>query len=433
MKKFLAVLTILSLILAACGSNDEKSSDNDDQNSSEEDKTISVAMVAGVESSAVKQMIPEFEEETGINVEWNEFDYNTLYERIYNDLRNGGKTYDVIFADDPWMPMFAGGGFLTPLKELGYTPDEDFVKTSRQVSMWPAPEGPRLPNSDKDEESKYYAVPQVGNVQLFFYRKDILNDIPQTWEDLEKAIEEHQGETKYGFVHRGARGNPVATNFNAFLWSHGADFFDKDWNVTLDNPEAIDALERYLNFKKNAPEGIASYNSDQIGRVMAGGDALSSIVWPVWAQTMEDEEKSEVVGKMGYGLVPKAEGHEHAPMIGNWLFAIPEGSDKKENALSFIEWASSKDVQTEMTKLGGLPTRTSVLKDEELLKDYPYLEAVHEGLQSARWRPRTPLYSEIEQIYGTYLNRAISGEIGAEEALTKAADEISKLMEENGY
>ncbi|WP_181347042.1 extracellular solute-binding protein [Thalassobacillus sp. CUG 92003] len=426
MKKLLIPLTVLMvLVLTACGGNETSSGEGEE--------TISVAMVAGVESSAIKQLIPEFEEETGVKVEWNEFDYNTLYERINNDLRNGGKTYDVIFADDPWMPMFAGGGFLTPLDELGYTPSDDFAKSSRQVSMWPAPEGPRLPGADEDEESRYYGVPQVGNVQLFFYRKDILEEIPKTWQDLETAIEEHKGETDYGFVHRGARGNPIATNFNAFLWSHGADFFDENWNVTLDSSEAVEALEKYLSLTEYAPDGIANYNADSLGRTMANGEGLTSIVWPVWAQTMEDEEKSEVVGKMGYGLVPKAEGHDHAPMIGNWLFGIPKGSDKKESALSFIKWASSKDVQTEMTKLGGLPTRTSVLTDEELLKDYPYLEAVEEGLQTAKWRPRTPLYSQIEQIYGTHLNRAITGELSAEEALTGAADKIRQLMEENGY
>ncbi|SEH83461.1 multiple sugar transport system substrate-binding protein [Halobacillus karajensis] len=426
MKKLMAMLAVLTLsILAACGGGEETSG--------EEAKTISVAMVAGVESAAVKQMIPQFEEETGIKVDWNEFDYNTLYERIYNDLRNGGETYDVIFADDPWMPMFAGGGFLTPLDELGYEPDEDFVETSRQVTMWPAPGSPRLPGSEESEEPRYYGVPQVGNVQLFFYRKDILSDIPETWEDLEKAMEEHKDEIEYGFVHRGARGNPIATNFNAFLWSHGADFFDEEWNVTLDSPEAIKALERYLSFLDYAPEGVGSYNADEIGRTMAGGDGLTSIVWPAWGETVEDESKSEVVGKMGYGLVPKAEGKDHAPMVGNWIFGIPEGSDNKENALSFIEWASSKEVQTEMTKLGGIPTRTSVLTDGELLKDYPYLEAVEEGLQNAKWRPRTPLYSQVEQIYGTYLNRAVTGDLSAEETLKRAAKDIRSVMEENGY
>lgn len=431
MKKVFSLFSIFVLLMVAgCGgANTEGSA----KKGGSKDGTITVAMVAGTESSALKQLVPKFEEETGIKVKWNEFDYNTLYERIYNDLRNSGGTYDIIFADDPWMPMFAGGGFLTPLDELGYTPDEDFAKMSREVSMWPAPSGPRLPGEDADAESRYYGVPQVGNVQLFFYRKDILGQAPETWEELEDAIEENKDVIKYGFVPRGAKGNAIATNFNAFLWSHGADFFDENWKVILDSPEAIKALERYVNFKENAPDGIANYNADEVGRAMTNGEALSAIVWPSWGQTMEDPEKSEVVGKIGYALVPKAEGKEHAPMIGNWIFGIPKGSKQKESALEFIEWASSKEIQTEMTKEGGLPTRTSVLTDPKLLQDYPYLEAVSIGLDNAKFRPRTPLYAQIEELYGTYLNQALIGDLTPEEALKKAAAEIKDLMESSGY
>ncbi|QHE51696.1 extracellular solute-binding protein [Pontibacillus sp. HMF3514] len=426
----LASIVMALVIMVAAGCSDSSSGS---ANSEGDSKTISIAMVAGAESTAIKEMVSQFEKESGVKVEWNEFDYNTLYERIYNDLRTESGTYDVIFADDPWMPMFAGGGFLTPLGELGYEPSDDFAKLSRQVSMWPAPEGPRLPSGNSDEEPKFYGVPQVGNVQLYFYRKDILSEAPETWNDVEKAIAKHKDDIKYGFIHRGARGNPIATNFNAFLWSHGADFFDEEWNVTLDSPKAIKALEQYVSFKENAPEGIANYNADSLGRVMTKGDGLMSINWPAWGQTMENPDKSEVVGKMGYSLVPKAEGEEHAPMVGNWIFGIPKASDSKDAALKFIKWASSKEVQKEMTKRGGIPTRTSVLTDSELQKEYPYLEAVKEGLENGKMRPRTPLYSEIESIYGTHLNRALIGELSPEEALTKAANKIRKLMEENGY
>lgn len=437
MKKIFALLVLALLIIAGCSSNSSSdsgssnSSGGSDSGSGSADE-ISVAMVAGTETAAIKQLVPQFEEETGIKVNLNEFNYDTLYERIYNDLRSNGGVYDVVFADDPWMPMFAGGGFLTPLDELGFEVEDDFAETSRKVSMWPAPEGPRLPGSDPNEEPRFYGVPSVGNVQMLFYRKDLMEE-PETWADVENAIKEHAGkDIEYGFIHRGARGNGIATNFNAFLWSHGADFFDEDWNVTVNSPEAIEALEFYLSMRDTAPDGVANYNADEIGRVMVQGEGLLSIVWPSWAPEME-KEGSSVKGKIGYTLVPKAEGNDHAPMIGNWIMAIPEVSEKKEAALQFIEWANSKEIQKEAVLNGGVPTRTSVLTDPELLEEYPYLDAIAEGLNNANFRPRTPLYSQIESIYGTALNQAMTDDLTAKEALDKAAAEIEKLMEDNGY
>ncbi|MFD1362436.1 extracellular solute-binding protein [Lentibacillus salinarum] len=430
-KLFGALLFTFVFILGAC-SSDDAGGESDGGSSSDGEQSISVAMVKGAETKAISELVPQFEEETGIKVDLNEFNYDTLYERIYNDLRSEGGAYDVIFADDPWMPMFAGGDFLTPLDELDYTPDDDFAKMSRQVSMWPAPSGPRLPGSDPDEEPRYYGVPAVGNVQLFFYRKDILDEAPETWDDVVTAAEEHKDEIEYGFVPRGARGNAIASNFSAFLWSHGANFFDDEWNVTLDNPEAIEALELYVSLKEYAPDGVANYNADELGRVMGQGDGLMSVVWPVWGEEMEKED-SAVKGKIGYSLVPKAEGQEHAPMIGNWIMGIPQISENKDPALEFIKWASSEEVQVEMTRSGGLPTRKSVLTDSELNEDIPYLEAVADGLENANFRPRTPLYSEVESIYGTVLNQALTEDLTPEEALTQAADEIEKLMEDNGY
>ncbi|MBB6448775.1 multiple sugar transport system substrate-binding protein [Geomicrobium halophilum] len=423
----------LSLVLAACGSGDDLSEETGAEGEEAPD-SISVAMVAGQESAAMRPIIAEFEEETGIEIEWNEFDYDTLYERIFNDLQSGSGTYDVIFADDPWMPMFAGGGYLTPLDEFDYEIDEDFMESSRALTTWPPSEGPRMPDIDPEEEPRHYGIPQVGNVQLLFWRKDILGDeAPETWEDAAAMLEEHEDETDYGFVPRGARGNAVATNFNAFMWSHNGDFFDDDWNVTVNDSEVHEALNRYTELAETGPSGVANYGADEVGRAMSQGDTLMAIVWPVWAETMENEEESEVVGDIGYGLVPRSEDGEHAPQIGNWVFAIPEASENRRAAFDFIEWASSEEIQLQMAQNGGLPTRESVLLNEELNEEMPYLEAVHEGLENAEIRPRTPSYSEVEETIGTYLNQVVAGEMSEEDALENAASDIEDIMESAGH
>ncbi|WP_018922132.1 extracellular solute-binding protein [Salsuginibacillus kocurii] len=427
------LLASAGLVLAGCGGEDDLDTEAGVEGEEAPD-SITVAMPSGAESSALRPLISEFEDETGVEVDWNEFDYDTLYERVLNDLQSGTGTYDVIFADDPWMPMFAGGGYLTPLDEFDYEGDDDFVGSTENVTHWPAPEGPRMPDEDPDAEPRQYGISQVGNVQLFFWRKDILGDEPpETWDEVQQLTEEHEGETEYGFVPRGARGNAVTTNFNAFMWSHNGDFFGDDWEVTVNDEEVHNAFDTYTQLAQTGPDSVANYNADEVGRAMSQGDGLMSIVWPVWAETMENEDESEVVGDIGYGLVPSAEDGDPSPQIGNWIFAVPEASDNRRAAFDFIEWASSEETQYSMAENGGIPSRESVLTDEALNEDLPYLEAVYEGLENAQFRPRTPSYTEVEEVLGTYLNQVLAGEMDEDQALQAAQEEIEEIMESDGH
>jgi maltose-binding protein MalE len=49
------------------------------------------------------------------------------------------------------------------------------------------------------------------------------------------------------------------------------------------------------------------------------------------------------------------------------------------------------------------------------------------------WRPRTDQWNAVETIIGTHLNAALAGLETAEEAATKASEEIRTLMKGAGY
>ena len=53
--------------------------------------------------------IPQFEQETGIKVEYNETSYDAWYQNAKNDGLNKTGAYDVYIMDDNWVPEFAAG------------------------------------------------------------------------------------------------------------------------------------------------------------------------------------------------------------------------------------------------------------------------------------------------------------------------------------
>ena len=176
-------------------------------------KELTLAVNSGVEGDALKQAARDYEALTGVHVNIAEFPYDNLFEKELIDLTAATGAYDLIMLDDPWFPRFATERVLTGLTPLYQKrgqagPDGDFVPSSIALCKHPY------------ESGELYALPYVGNSQLFFYRKDLfekhnLKD-PATWDDVltaAKTIDERErsgapgGGRVHGYVMRAARGN----------------------------------------------------------------------------------------------------------------------------------------------------------------------------------------------------------------------------------
>ena len=286
-------------------------------------------------------------------------------------------------------------------------------------------------------------MPYVGNSQLFFYRKDLFEKHnlkpPASWEDVltaAKTIDERErtgspaGGRVYGYVMRAARGNSAVADFMPIFWSFGAEMFDSSGKPAVNSKEGIDALKFMLELGKYAPNGYASFNATEVSAHLLQGTAAMSINWPAWISSFDDTAKSKVAGKMTFAVMPGATSPGRAE-IGNWLIAIPRGSRNTEAAFEFLLWATAADQMKKSALAGNPPTRRSVFTDSELVTKFPSYPAQLRSLETSRPRPRTPQWSEIENVFGIFISRANGGELTAEEAMNQANSEIAKIVERN--
>lgn len=396
--------------------------------------TLSLALASGVEGDALKQAAREYETRTGVRVTIAEFPYDDLFAKEMGDLNAQTGAYDVIMLDDPWFPRFATSDGLAELspfyqKRNQAGPDADFVPASLALCKHPY------------ESGKLYALPYVGNSQLFFYRKDLFDKHhlkePQTWDDVLAAaqvIDERErtgapgGGRVYGYVMRAARGNSVVADFLPIFWAFGAEMFDDGSKPTVNSAQGINALKFMLELGKYAPPGYVSFNATEVSAHLLQGTAAMSINWPAWIGAFGDPAKSKVVGRVTFATLPGAQGMGRAE-IGNWLVAIPRGSRNQEAAYEFLAWATAPEQMKKSALIGNPPTRRSVFNDAELVAKYPSYPAQLKSLETSKPRPRTPLWNEIENVFGIYLSRANSGELAAEDAMNQANAEINKIVE----
>ncbi|MER3484653.1 MAG: hypothetical protein C4345_00425, partial [Chloroflexota bacterium] len=174
-----------------------------------------VVAMTNADQQLAQPLIDEYAQTKGIEIEVQGFPFEGLLEKLTINLTQATGAYDVVSMDDPWIPQFAGGEFLMNLEALGYQKDPDFPPGSGQR-----------------------AIPWVGNVQVFAWRTDVLEEmgiaVPKTWDEVLTAAtaitEAKKSQDLYGFGLRGVAGNPAATSFLPILRGHGGDLFDDNNN-----------------------------------------------------------------------------------------------------------------------------------------------------------------------------------------------------------
>lgn len=378
------------------------------------ERSLTIAVNAGVEGTALKTAAKEWGAAHNARIEVVELPYANLFEKEQLDLASRTGAYDVIMMDDPWFPLMAANGNLTALAR---EPDADFLPACLEVCR---------------NSSGYFALPYVGNAQLFFYRADLFKKYslaaPKTWDDVLQAAKTiGEKEKMFGYVMRAAPGNAVVADFMPLLWAFGGDVLSSDGKAACDSPAAVDALKFMLQLGKYSPPGYAGFNADEVSAHLLQSTAAMSINWPAWIAAMDDPAKSKVVGKIDFIPMP-GEREKGVGELGAWLVAVPAASHHAHDALDFIFWATDAAQMKQAALRGNPPTRRSVFTDAGLASKFRPFPAQLASLESSRPRPRTPQWNEIENAFGIYLSKANAGAMDPAEAMRSAALEIDKIV-----
>ena len=383
--------------------------------------SLTIAINAGVEGDALKAAALEWGDKSGTRVEVVELPYSNLFEKLLLDLVSNTGAYDVIMMDDPWFPRLVADGKLMELPQ----PDGDFIESCLNVCRHPYKTG------------KFYALPYVGNSQLFFYRKDLfaLQNIrePKTWDDVLAAASKLQfkdltkGIERFGYVMRAAPGNAAVTDFMPLFWAYGAELLDASGNPNLNTPESVAALEMMLRLGKFSPPGYAGFNADEVSAHLLQSTAAMSINWPAWIDAMDNPQKSKVVNQIAFATMPGARRPGQAE-LGAWLLGVPAASRHGEQAKMFIAWATGKQPMKEAAVRGNPPTRRQVFLDPDLVQRFRSYPVQLKSLETARPRPRTAQWNEIENAFGIAISKANAGSLTPAAAMAQAQADIAAIV-----
>jgi multiple sugar transport system substrate-binding protein len=401
---------------------------------------ITVLIASSPWYPAFEKVVGLYEQQTGNRMKLDVVPFGGLLEKARNAVRSGQSPYDLVMLDTQWTIEFYEAGFVTPLNEIDASfelPKE--VLRYGDSGYWNAQKRWRTAQG-----GKLMAYTVLGNVQLLYYRGDLLKQAgiapPKTWDDVAAACAKLTDPPKtYGFVVRGERGNSIRYDWMSVMAAEGGsvakDPANGDYTVTINSPASKAALDRFIDLLKRC--GPANYGSlgqgDVIQLLATGKAAMGDLVIAAWA-TFDDPNKSAVVGKMEVAPLPSARGG-NAAVIGNWNAVVPKNAPdaQKKAALAFSRWFLTYDAQRAFAEAGGIPNRSDVYTSDLATKPrFRWMPAYLEEMKFARQVLGFAEGAQVEQILGLRLNQALIGEMSSGKALNTAAREIEEVFRKNG-
>ena len=410
-----------------------------------EGTTIVVSWPALSHFDAAATLIPQFTEETGIEVELDLTQYENLKDTQITELSKPSfGDLDVV----SWVVFtkneYVANGWLEPLAPYLNNPRlsmpgydiEDIVPAYLTNG---GKSGGRKGYLDGPGAS-LYGIPFSPETSILAYRTDIFEandlEVPTTYDELLETAQfiTDNVDGVYGMTTRGSAGHQVVHAWLLHLSPLGGTVLNDQYEPVVNSPEAIQAVETLQTILENSPPGAEANGAGEQDAAFLQGDSAIYLDRMAIAPMVEDESVSNVVGNVGYALHPTAK--ECGSETGGFAMGIASNSEQKEAAWLFIQWFTSKMGDRAVVEAGGNPMRTSTMADPELQAAHPEYPVVLEQLEcaDADWRPLIPEWPAMNApILGEEISAALTGQKSIEDAMNSANDRLRELLDRAGY
>jgi len=335
-------------------------------NATAQTKEIRVLVANHPYGDLLKTAIPEFEGATGIKVNVESLQESQLSTKLATEFATKSSSIDV-FMLRPLQEgkMFNRNGWLEPLSKYDFS---DFPKNMMSVATFG--EVPQI-------------VPIVTEWEVLYYRKDVLEkarlNVPKTLVELEAAAKKVNSENIAGFASRG-KGAAAVTQMSSFVYNYGGLYLDKGVAVFNSKP-TLDAIRFYGKIVGTyGPKGVTSMSWENILPLFQAGKIAMWADASVFFGQLVDPAKSQVATEnMGIANFPAGLKKNTPYLAVAWGIAVANQSKRKDLAMKFLEWATSKDFAKRAMLVSNIPVaRTSAWDDKETRAK------VHPGMLATR-------------------------------------------------
>jgi multiple sugar transport system substrate-binding protein len=427
------VLTLATLLLVACGGDDDKAATGDKAPAqaqapavkgakvidpqSMENATGNVTLCTGKDTAGEKtQGLKEFNAQfggQGLKAKMLEFPASGDEQRNQFAQRQDAKSgeCDVYVADVIDTAEFASQNWLYDLTPYVQKRSAEFVPSTFATVKY---------------AGKLWGVPRSAAAGFLYYRTDQVKTPPSTWQAVYQDAKANSG-----IVFQGASYEGLTCDFLELAYSAGGTVLSADGKKsTIDSPQNLKALQFMVDGVKNgtAPRGVVTYMEEEARRYWESGKATFMRNWP-YAYALGQAKGSKVAGKFKVLPFPTFEGGGKAGILGGDNLVISTYSKNPGGALKLIDFMTSAEIEKQnAAKFSFPPSLNATFDEPEVKKALPFAAELKQAVTQAKARPVSPVYRQISQAIYKNVNAALAGNVSPQDALKTTQSQMDKAL-----
>ncbi|WP_214891581.1 extracellular solute-binding protein [Carnobacterium sp. ISL-102] len=412
-KMVLGLVSVSTVLLAACGGGEE-ATETDAEKAAKDGESATLKIdVDPRYSEYVNEIIPAFEEEHSVTIEISERD---MFEGIEALPLDGPADIgsDILIAPYDRVGVLGQQGHLA---EVTLPDDGRYDELDqRQVTL----------------EDKIYGAPFVIESLVLYYNKDLLEQAPETFEDLEKVSEDDQ----YAFKNEEGTNTAFLANWTTayqyigLLSGYGGYVFGEDGtdptDIGLNSPKSVEGISYIANWYQDVwPQGMLDATSSEnfMNELFTSGKTAAVINGPWGASGYDDAGV-----KYGVSTIPTLpNGAEYEPFAGGVAWAVSKYSKNPELAQEWLDYVTNAENSETLYEVTSEIPANQEARSVASESGNELTKAVIEQFDSAVPMPNIPEMSEVWTGAETLVFDAASGN----KTPQQAADDAVQLIEEN--
>jgi multiple sugar transport system substrate-binding protein len=374
-RALLALFLAGAVVLAAgCGS-DESSGEGVELN----------FFVATQPGGTIQEVAKRCSEESGgaytVNVELLPTDASQQREQLVRRLGAEDSNIDIIGMDVIWTAEFANAGWLRewtdPLKSQV---TKDVFQSVIDTASF---------------EDKLYGAPFNSNTELLWYRKDLVDTPPKTWDEMIDQAEQLGKDVQV----QADRYEGFTVWVNALIESAGTQILSGPTTVDLEQGPTEEALA-IMGKLANSPAAASNIDTSDEDSARLGFEAGDSafMINYTFALGSATENAPDIAKEMGAVKFPEVvAGTPSKPPLGGFNLAVSAFSENPDEAFEAAACLSNAKSQLTATELDGLPpSNQSLYSDKVVQKAFPgFADVIEESIEDGGPRPATPAYTDL--------------------------------------